>query len=403
MKKSTEITFISLLENEEFIQIATNYNWNDRQVREYLNRFSEKEETISYAFHFIKSATEYEEEIPKLQDQEMRDFILAYGEARLKRTNVHRIFLRFSKIAAVLIISLLAGYWGYDYFKSGVKLEEFAKNNLVESVDNAVIVLSDGSKHNLVSPDAAIEYSPDGSEIIVKEKQAEEEKLSNSQDKGAVAVNQIVVPFGHRHNIILSDGTKVQLNSGSQMVFPAEFTGKTREVFLKGEGYFEVAKNKEKPFIVKTDFLDLKVLGTSFNVSSYPDEQMVTTVLVEGKVAVYENKKLFGGSKQELMPGQGCFYSVESSKSLVKEVDVYDYVSWKDGIFQFKDQTLADVANRVRKFYNKNIQIETAELSATIISGKLVLTEDIEKVMENLAYTLEADFEKVDENTFKIK
>lgn len=402
MKKSNEITFIALLEDEEFIQIATNNNWNDSPVREYINRFSEKEETISYAFHFVKSVTDQDEEIPLSQDKKMRDFILTYAGTQSKRNNVRRIFLRYSRVAAVLIILLMAGYWGYDHFISGVKLEDFAKNNLVESVDEAVIVLSDGSKHNLVSPDAAIEYSPDGSEIIVKEKQ-EEEKLTNSQAKGAVAVNQIIVPFGHRHSIVLSDGTKVQLNSGSQMIFPAEFTGNTREVFIKGEGYFEVAKNKEKPFIVKTDFLDLKVLGTSFNVSSYPDEQMVTTVLVEGKVAVYENKKLFGGSKQELMPGQGCFYSVENSKSLVKEVDVYDYVSWKDGLFQFKDQTLAEVVNRVRKFYNKNILIETAELSETVISGKLVLSEDIEKVMNNLSYTLEAAYEKVDENTYKIK
>ncbi len=399
MKKSYRIEFLSLVDNDEFVRLARNFQWGDPLVQEFVNRYPGKEETIEYAFLFLKSNTEVKAQLPQNDSIAIHDFILNYArKADSRRTR--NLVGWWTRIAAILVVGGLVGSIVWWQLNRANELKEIARNTVVEASDDAIIVLSDGSTHNLSSKESAIEYNADGTEITVKDQKAEKETLSNSQTSVGIAVNQIVVPYGHRHSIVLSDGTRVQLNSGSQLTFPAEFKGKTREVFLKGEGFFEVAKNKEKPFIVQTDFLDLRVLGTSFNVSSYEDEQTVTTVLVEGKVAVHENGKLFGGTKVELNPGEGCFYDVNSSSSMVLNVDVNDFVSWKDGLFRFKDQPLADVIGRVKKYYNKNILVEGNDLPGTLISGKLVLSEDFGKVMNYLALTLEARYEMKDENTY---
>lgn len=402
MKKSYRIEFFSLVDDDEFAVLVRNLQWGDPQVQEFVNRFPGKEETIRYAFLFLKSNLEVKAQLPENDSVAIHDFILDYAQ-RSESRRTRNLSSWWAKIAAILIVGGLAGSIVWWQLGRANELKKIARNTVVEATDDAIIVLSDGSKHNLSAKESDIEYNADGTEITVKDQKAEKETLSNSQTSVGPAVNQIVVPYGHRHSIVLSDGTRVQLNSGSQLTFPAEFKGKTREVFLKGEGFFEVTKNKERPFVVQTEFLDLRVLGTSFNVSSYEDEQTVTTVLVEGKVAVHENGKLFGGSKVELKPGEGCFYDVNSSSSMVRNVDVNDFVSWKDGLFRFKDQPLADVVGRVKKYYNKNILIDGNDLPGTLISGKLVLSEDFEKVMNYLALTLEASYEKENENTYLIR
>lgn len=403
MKKNNTIDFLSLVNNDEFVMLAQEYNWTDSKVKDFVNQFPGKEETLHYAFLFLKSNFTQKADLPQADFRTIQDFILNYAEKKTDHNRSRNLFIWWSRIAAFLVIVISVGSLAWWQLHKDDELERIARNSNIETSNDAVIVLSDGSKHNLSSKESAIEYNANGTEITVKDQTEGKETLSNSQVSVGPAVNQIVVPFGHRHSIVLCDGTKVQLNSGSQLIFPAEFKGKTREVFLKGEGFFEVSKNKEKPFIVKTEFLDLRVLGTSFNVSSYQDEQTVTTVLVEGKVAIHENGKLFGGTKIELKPGEGCFYNVNNSNSQVKEVDVNDFVSWKDGIFRFKDQPLTDVIGRVKKYYNKNIVIEGIDLPQTLISGKLVLSEDFEKVMNYLALTLEARYEKENENTYLFK
>jgi len=144
-------------------------------------------------------------------------------------------------------------------------------------------------------------------------------------------------------------------------------------------------------------------LGTSFNVSSYQDEKIVTTVLVEGKVVVSQHNKLFRSDKIELNPGQGCFYSVANSSSEVREVDVSDFVLWREGVFKFKDQPLKEVVSRVQKYYNKTIYVDGEKLQETIISGKLVLPEDFDEMMNYLARTLEARYEIDNDQTYILK
>ena len=265
-----------------------------------------------------------------------------------------------------------------------------------------MIILSDGSKHNLSLNDSQIEYRANGGEVVIK-KDKQEEKIQNVTTSNAKNINQIIVPYGHRHILTLSDGTLVQLNSGSRLVFPAEFSDSKREVYLKGEAYFEVTKNADKPFIVKTAYIDIKVLGTVFIISAYEDEQMVSAVLVEGKVIVSQKNKLFGYTEKKLNPGQGCFYSSSTRTSEVRNVNLSEYVSWIEGIIPFKDRPLIGIVNQVERYYNKKILIEGDKLANTLISGKLVLFDKVEDVVQHLAKTVEGGFEKNEDGSFSIK
>ena len=167
-----------------------------------------------------------------------------------------------------------------------------------------------------------------------------------------------------------------------------------------GEGFFEVYKNAKVPFIVKTDHIDIKVLGTKFNVSAYADEHVTSAVLVEGKVNVSQKNKMFANEQVILSPGQGCFYSDGKQKSVVKTVDVNDYILWKDGLYNFKNLPLSEVVNRVHKYYNITIKVEGDKLSKTLISGKLVLSDEVTLVMQYLSKTMEGSYEKSKDGTY---
>lgn len=399
MKDQSDINFISLLQDEEFLDLARNFDVSDNQIREFIALHPEKEEEVKLAVTFLKS---------NLSDQKKLasgDFLSVWQNIRLslshspKSSLVRRLWTSWSKIAAMLAV-VLTGVTVAYYFYQADAFRRMAHTD-IEVGQDAVIVLSDGTLHRLKENDAYVEYSADGMEVLVKDNVSEQEKLENARNKKSESlINQIIVPYGRRHLITLSDGTRVHLNSGSTLIYPAGFNKKTRTVYLKGEGYFEVAANLKQPFIVKTDFMDLKVLGTSFNISAYKDEETVSAILVEGKVTVRHRNELLGYTKNDLVPGQGLFYSVESSGFQVRNVDILDFISWKDGILRFKDQSLLHVVNRVEKYYNREIDIQNANLEKIIISGKLVLSDDFETVMELLSKTVEVHYERKDNQTY---
>jgi len=213
-------------------------------------------------------------------------------------------------------------------------------------------------------------------------------------------MNQVLVPFGQQQNIVLNDGTTVTLNSGSRLIFPSSFTGNIRKVALSGEGYFHVHKDSLHPFIVKTKHLNVKVLGTIFDLSAYEDENVISTVLVEGSVIVFQkdNEK-----SSVISPGEGCFYSVNNKKSEIKSVNVCLYNSWKDGVYLFENESLRDVIKRIGKYYNVNIKINGENLLEIKISGKLIISGKAEDALEYISKTVECKFEKKKDGNYIIK
>lgn len=392
--------FLSLIQDEIFIKLVTETEGSDEFLKELLDRNPQNRESIKYAFEFIRvnmgnktamDAKDYNRILNKLQTQYKKKSSQPFF-------SVIPLYLRVA--AMILVILSVGSVIVYQKFTSD-PLTQFANQTVVDE-SQAMIVLSDGTSQPLKNSDSFIDYKSANGEVIVKNKD-KEELIDNSNTQKEAVLNQVVVPYGQRQRVLLSDGTLVQLNAGSKLTFPASFSGKTREVFLKGEGFFEVSKNAQMPFIVKTDQIDIRVLGTTFNISAYGDEQFVTTVLLEGKVNVEQKDKIFANEKLTLVPGQGCFYSVADRHSNVKEVNVNDYVLWKDGLYKFEDMPLREVANRVRRYYNMNIQVNDEQLANTLVSGKLVLTDDFTEVMQYLSKTVEGDIEKTKDGIYILK
>ncbi len=169
---------------------------------------------------------------------------------------------------------------------------------------------------------------------------------------------EIIAPVGSRTVVQLADGTEVFLNSGSKIKYPKSFKGNTRELALTGEGYFDVAHNPDKPFIVKAKGLHVKALGTQFNVQAYPDEDEVGTTLIEGKVVLDELVE--GGTVKtigSLVPGQHVDYNVHTGKISSTQGDVEKYVAWKDGRLVFDNTGIQEVAAKLGRIFNVDIEI----------------------------------------------
>lgn len=166
---------------------------------------------------------------------------------------------------------------------------------------------------------------------------------------------EVEAPAGSRMNFVLGDGTKVWLNHGSKLKFPYRFSGNERKVFLTGEAYFEVARNKEVPFIAETNQLMVVATGTEFNVSAYADDERIETTLVEGRVTVYgkEGRQVI----RELTPYQSLKYNAETKKSVLESGNTEKYTAWKNGLLIFKNDPIEETARKLAKWYNVDVEI----------------------------------------------
>ncbi len=205
-----------------------------------------------------------------------------------------------------------------------------------------------------------------------------------SLDSETNRLAELVVPYGKRSNIQLADGTTVWLNAGSKLIFPQKFTGKNRKVFLKGEAYFDVFKNKDIPFIVSTDKMNVTVHGTRFNMRDNETDNEMEIVLVEGAVSLKENGVLnILGKEIKLVPNQkAVFNKTDSKTSIESNVDVSNYISWKDDLLEFDQESILNVFNRLSRFYNVRFVTENNVEMSKKISGKLDLKESLEDVLK---------------------
>ena len=190
--------------------------------------------------------------------------------------------------------------------------------------------------------------------------------------------NTLSTPTGGQYNIVLADGTKVYLNTVSSIKYPTQFNGDQRIVELEGEAYFEVAKNKNKPFIVKSGSQSIEVLGTHFNVHAYTNESVVKTTLLEGSVAVsYKNQKSI------LKPGQQSSIPDNFSKIKIKEVDTEAAVAWKNGRFKFDNADLKTVMKQLERWYGIKVEYR-GDVSDVRFNGGTFMNKNLSEVLKVL-------------------
>lgn len=214
--------------------------------------------------------------------------------------------------------------------------------------------------------------------MLIRKRKGEltyEQKAGDMQQE-KMLFNTITIPRSGEYKLVLSDGTKVWLNSASKLKYPVAFTGGQRKVLLEGEAYFEVAADTAHPFLVETSGMSVTVLGTGFNVMAYPEEMEAAVTLVHGKVGVQTDHR-----QQILQPDEQYVYQTTTRRGTVRKVDVSQYVDWKDGILNFDSMPLEELTRKLSRWYDVDFFFVAEELKTLKYSGAFKKYNDIRYVL----------------------
>ena len=300
----------------------------------------------------------------------------------------HSTFIKIgAKLAiAASIIGILITV-GLKFFHPAVPKEVVSKNRDIRPGSNmAVLTLANGQKINLstaangqIAKQAGIQIYKTASGKITY-------KTSAFAADDVITTNNISTPKGGQWQITLPDGSNVLLNSASSFSYPTSFKNqKERIVQLKGEGYFEVAKDKAHPFIVKTDQQSVEVLGTHFNINAYSDEPAIKTTLAEGSVKVSTSN----GKSQLLSPGQ---QSILKQGELTRTtVNVDDELAWTKGSFHFSDQNIQSIMRQLSRWYDIDVQY-APDVNYGGLHGRLSRNKNLSQVLSGLEATQSVHF-----------
>lgn len=252
--------------------------------------------------------------------------------------------------AAVITILLMAGGAKLLFHQSSPSIPVAAfKNDVPPGGNHAVLTLADGKQITLDSAGNGT-LGQQGATTIFKLNNGQLAYQENGTTPQQVSYNKITTPRGGQFQIVLPDGTKVWMNAASSLRFPTAFTGNDRQVELSGEAYFEVTKDPTKPFIVNVNRMKVAVLGTQFNVMSYPDEKNIQTTLIDGAVNVSAD-----GHSRQLQPGEQTQLSADGNIQLIKDADIESTLAWKNGYFQFNKADLQSVMRQLARWYDIEI------------------------------------------------
>lgn len=309
--------------------------------------------------------------------------------AQINRSKRNAIIIRFSSAAAVLLIIGLSAFFG---LQNQSRIAQFASTLPAKPQSDFTQLMLPGEKIiQIETPESNIEYSSTGEQINIDTLKQIEQTI----ESGAVAYNTVIVPYGKRTKITLSDNSTIWLNSGSKLVYPVCFDEKKREVFLEGEAVFEVSPDQAHPFHVLSRNLEIKVLGTVFDVSAYADDSIVNTVLEHGSVElIYKGASMFGSTKEKMVPGMLAVYDPNSKSLEQKSVNTKDYTSWKDGYLIMEKKSLGSIVKKLSRYYNVSIQIENQDLADETFTGQLDLRNTAMQVLELIAETMDIELQQ---------
>ena len=313
-----------------------------------------------------------------------------------KTRKTRSIYREVLKYAAILIPFIFAVWFIYQ---NNNKIEpeiQLVSTEIQPGTSKAILKLADGTVVNL-EEEKELVAEFDGTIISNNNKEIIYNPSGKKVKSRKLQFNTIEIPRGGEYQLILSDGTKVWLNSGTSIKYPVAFAANSREVYLEeGEAFFEVTENKESPFIVHTSKMKVNVLGTSFNVRAYSDENQLATTLITGKVIINQPET---GKEYTLIPNEQAIFSDQGVD--VKSVDVNKFIAWKNGRILFEENTLEEIFNDLSRWYNIDVDYASSEVKKLMFSIDVERYDEFGEILGILELTKKVKFE-IEENSITI-
>ena len=334
-------------------------------------------------------------EIKKIRDRTKllhRDFApdTEHVLKRIKRERVRQIGFRYWwKYAALFILPLSVALVLWQGMKNEAEEEhrQFSavsrpggERAILKLYNGKTVVLDSTMKSSLIAHEANVRIEMDSNHLL---------RYSSHDSIGMANVNknnELIIPKGGEYQVVLADGTKVWLNSASRLIYPQSFMGKERRVVLSGEAFFDVAHDAERPFIVETSRMNVKVLGTRFNVNDYDDNEEVSTTLVNGSVEIVSG----GQQAFRLVPGEQAYGKENELEK--REVNVRLYTSWIDGKFLFNNTELEEIAKQISRWYDVEIFFSNESVKKVRFTGAIVKFKPLEDLVRMIESTSQVRF-----------
>lgn len=348
------------------------HDWYDSQI-------NDEEEKVNI------STNETEEEIGKRILHEIRAKIEAGKKSEKDKVVLFRKPLFWVAASVIFLLAFALVFSAInkpseEVLPAGQISSEYT-NDVQPGRQKAMLVLSDGKKVPLDKSESG-KVIMDGSTEVMNEEGSLIYNNVTGEDE-SVRFNTLITSRGETYPLVLSDGSKVWLNSASSIRFPVVFKGKERAVEITGEAYFEVAHNNKMPFRVSVNNMEVKVLGTHFNINSYNDDGAIKTTLLQGSVRVMEaNKSVLIKPGEQAQVFDPAFNPIK--KIQVQTVNVDDVVAWKNGFFSFRHSNLKDIVKQLSRWYDIEVKYE-GDIKQQEFTGKIdrhLSLSEVLKIME---------------------
>ncbi|WP_445735976.1 FecR family protein [Mariniflexile sp.] len=333
---------------------------------------------FSEAIDFAK-ITQKISDYSTINKQKAWETILLKSEKNQKKRRVSKFKQSWFKYAAVLLVFLSLGYLYQQGYFSKQSILIIPSEQITLQIDNGTTkIINKDESTQLVDSNGKIVGNQVGKRLLYEKGLAEEELLYNT----------LTVPYGQRFEVQLSDGTSIMLNAGSSLKYPVNFIkGENRQVFLKGEAFFNVAKDATHPFIVNANEIDVRVLGTKFNISSYPEDENINTVLVEGSVSTYKNGDTYLSETATLLkPGYKAAWHKKNKVVEVGKTDIETHIAWMDGRLILYEVAFNDILKKLERQYNVTFINNNKSLEGRYFTAKFDI-ENIYQVVQSLSFS----------------
>lgn len=356
--------------------------WND-----FLIKYPNKKNSFERASQIIDSVKIKDID---LSETDMEDLSFIYENTKRlyqrRKQKVRRLYYAVTAAACIVLLAFLP-FFHYQYKDHPHRDIAVSQKKAQDSANDIQLILGEQDKM-ILSQNATIQLNKKREIEITNRKEIQHpiSKIINENQ-----LNTLIVPKGKHSSLALPDGTIVWVNSGSSISFPSEFDDIKREISLvDGEIYIEVAKDRTKPFFVNTPFGKITVHGTKFNVTAYCTDEYKSVVLAEGSISVRLN------TSEDLILSPNQKLNIQSGSSRISEVNPYDYICWKDGIMNFSNEKLGALLLRLSRYYGVDFECDKL-LSEKSCTGKMILFDDLDEVLETLTDIFPIHYTKEDD------